>query len=205
MEVNNAKDEARNRQHQAKSAERQEKFWNRTGNRRLCQNPELCFGHHLPLEKELMRYSTLVFTALLAVLTFFAPTSADAQKAARATDKAPLPAVEILPVDIDVADHLFKADQERGGEVGTYVLGRVTDFAGRSVRGAGITLFSLDSDEVLVVTTNAFGYYRFPGLAEGSSYLIAVHHRKYLFVTGSISFTLEASPVQIDFQAEEAR
>lgn len=152
-----------------------------------------------------MRYSTLVFAAFLAVIASLTSTSAVAQKAeGRPIQKNPPPVIEISPVDEIVVDYLAKADQERGGNpASTYVMGRVTDFSGRSVRGAEITLFSLDSEDVKRVTTNAFGYYRFPNLNEGESYLIGVAHRKYIFVMGSISFTIEESPIQIDFQAEE--
>lgn len=143
-----------------------------------------------------MRYSTLVFAAFMAVFAPFASTSAVAQKAERV--------IEVNPVDEIIVDYLAKADQERGGDpAGTYVMGRVTDFSGRSVRGAAIMLFHLDSDEVFRATTNGFGYYRFPNLAEGANYLISIQHRKYIFVMGSVSFTTEATPLQIDFQAEE--
>ena len=149
-----------------------------------------------------MRYSTLIFTALFALLTTLGPETAFAQTADKQVKIQP-PAVQILPVDNVVAKYLERSDRDLGDTARSYVMGRVTDFGGRSVRGAEVTLFSLDSDEIKRATTNAFGYYRFPNLAEGESYLIAVAHRRYLFLTGSISFTVETTPIQIDFQAEE--
>lgn len=150
-----------------------------------------------------MRHLTLVFAALLAVSTSIAPNPTYAQKAEKQAQKTP-PAVEILPVDDVVVEYLERFDRDLGGNPArSYVMGRVTDFGGRSVRGAEVTLFSLDSDDIKRATTNAFGYYRFPNLAEGESYLIGVAHRRYLFVMGSVSFTVESTPIQIDFQAEE--
>jgi hypothetical protein len=151
-----------------------------------------------------MRYSTLVFAASLAVFASFGAGSAIAQKAERPVLKDPPPAIEVKPVEDFVIDYLAVSDRERGGDsAAAYVMGRVTDFSGRSVRGAEITLYNLDSDDVKRVVTNGFGYYRFPNLNDGQSYLISVKHRRYLFVMGSTSFTLEGAPIQIDFQAEE--
>lgn len=83
------------------------------------------------------------------------------------------------------------------------VLGRVTDFVGRSVRAARITLYCLDTDRVYRATSNSFGYYQFAGLTEGHSFLMSIDHTRYLFLNGSISITLDSEPVEIDFQAEK--
>jgi len=153
-----------------------------------------------------MRYRTLVFAVFLAVFASIVTNSANAQKAERPVQKTPPEVVDIKPIEDIIVDYLAKVDRESDTTpAATYVMGRITDFGGRSVRGAEVTLFSLDSDDIKRVTTNAFGYYRFANLAEGDSYLIAVNHRRYLFVGGSTSFTLESSPIQIDFQAEEMR
>ncbi len=82
------------------------------------------------------------------------------------------------------------------------VLGRVTDFAGRSVRSARITLFCLDTDQVHQVSTNAFGYYQFKTLIEGHNYLVSIDHPRHLFLAGSISVTIAEDPIEIDFRAE---
>lgn len=85
-----------------------------------------------------------------------------------------------------------------------YAVGRVTDFRGRSVKSAAITLYCIDSDQVRRVATNAFGYYRFETLAPGN-YVISIDHRSYLFVMGSLSFVVEDKPIEIDFRAERLR
>jgi hypothetical protein len=149
-----------------------------------------------------MRYSTLVFAAIVAVLASFGPSPTAAQRD-RPVQKNPSPVIEVKPVEDIVVDYLANSDRERGeDESGAYVMGRVTDFGGRSVRGAEVVLFSLDSDDVKRVVTNGFGYYRFQDLNLGESYLISVQHRRYLFVGGSTSFIVEGEPIQIDFQAE---
>ena len=153
-----------------------------------------------------MRYSKLVIAAFIAVTSFLASGSAIAQKADRPAPKETSPSVEIKPVEEIIFDHLANSDRERGADpAAAYVMGRITDFSGRSVRGAEVVLFSLDSDDVKRVVTNGFGYYRFQDLNLGESYLISVQHRRYIFVMGSTSFTLEGAPIQIDFQADELR
>lgn len=153
-----------------------------------------------------MRQSTLVFAAIMAVMASFGAGSAAAQKAERPAQKGPSPVIEVKPVEGIVVDYLANSDRERGeDESAAYVIGRITDFAGRSVRGAEVILFSLDSDETKRVVTNGFGYYRFQDLNPGESYLISVQHRRYLFLLGSTSFTIEGDPIQIDFQADEMR
>lgn len=153
-----------------------------------------------------MRYRILVIAAFAAVLAWIAPIAAYAQRAVVIPQRRP-PAVDIKPVDDVVAEHFAKVDKENGEETdSTYVMGRISDFSGRSIRGADVALFSLDSNELVRrVTTTPFGYYRFEGLKEGEGYLISVQHRRFIFVGGSISFTIESTPIQIDFQAEEMR
>lgn len=85
----------------------------------------------------------------------------------------------------------------------TFAVGRVTDIRGRGVRTAAVTLYCLDSSEVFHATSNAFGFYQLKDLEPGN-YLIAIQHRSYIFVTGSMSFTIESEPVEINFQAERA-
>ena len=95
-----------------------------------------------------MRQSTLVFAAIMAVMASFGAGSAAAQKAERPAQKGPSPVIEVKPVEGIVVDYLANSDRERGeDESAAYVMGRITDFAGRSVRGAEVILFSLDSDE----------------------------------------------------------
>ena len=123
-----------------------------------------------------MRYRKLAFAAILATFIGFAATTVEGQK-------------------------------DRPGEEATpNVTGRVTDFAGRSIRHAEITLFCLDSDEIVKVKTNSFGYYRIANLTEGHRYLLAgVQQRRYLFLITEIEFTVGNEPLEFDFLGEVAR
>ncbi len=85
------------------------------------------------------------------------------------------------------------------------VMGRVTDLTGRSINAAEITLFCVDSDEVIRVRSNAFGYYQVSGLADGHEYLLSVSHRKYLFVLGSESIVAGDQTFEINFIGESGR
>ncbi len=81
------------------------------------------------------------------------------------------------------------------------VSGRVTDYYGRSVSNARITVFNATSGEARSTTTNTFGYYKISDLAAGEFYVMNVAHRRYTFVSGSISFSLDADLTGMDFQA----
>jgi len=85
------------------------------------------------------------------------------------------------------------------------LMGRVTDLAGRSINAAEVTLFCVDSDEVVRVKSNAFGYYQVSGLANGHTYLLSVSHRRYLFVGGSESILAGDRTFEINFIGESGR
>lgn len=106
--------------------------------------------------------------------------------------------------------------QQRGGkearpfEIGppspdttiAYVTGRVTDVYGRGINRVRISLFNVDSDEQYTATTNAFGYYRINDLPVGDYYVMSVAHKRYLFLNGSTSFSLEDDLTGMDFVAD---
>lgn len=83
--------------------------------------------------------------------------------------------------------------------------GRVTDAAGRSVKAARIMLYCLETDQIYRASSNTFGYYQFKGLADGGTFLASISHARYIFLTGSLSFTLTGEPVEVDFQAGRIR
>ncbi len=143
-----------------------------------------------------MRYQNLVFSVFVGLIFSQIATVADAQV------RGIRQGIETKAVAGSLIDDLLKSDEEAGVDPGeTFAVGRVVDFAGRSVRSARVILYHLDTDQVNLIDSNSFGYYRFSGLKEGN-YLIAVEHRRYLFVTASMSFTIEGAPVEINFRAE---
>lgn len=81
------------------------------------------------------------------------------------------------------------------------VTGRVTDAYGRGIYGARVTLVNATSGAAATALTNSFGYYRFNEVPTGDFYVMSVSARRYLFVNGTTSFSLEDNLAGIDFQA----
>ncbi|MEQ1764129.1 MAG: carboxypeptidase-like regulatory domain-containing protein [Pyrinomonadaceae bacterium] len=77
----------------------------------------------------------------------------------------------------------------------------MTDSYGRAISSAKLTLTNASTGEVSAVYTNTFGYYTFKGLPVGDFFVMTVQHRRYLFVSGSVSFSLEDNIAGLDFQA----
>ena len=123
-----------------------------------------------------MRHRNLIFAAFLAISIGFSAATVEGQKG------------------------------RPGEEVAANVIGKVEDLAGRSIRHAKITVYCLDSDEFVSATSNSFGYYRITGLKEGHAYmLVGVEHKRYLFLTAPLEFTVGSEPVELNLFGEFAR
>jgi hypothetical protein len=85
------------------------------------------------------------------------------------------------------------------------VTGRVTDFAGRSVKAAKVRFIGVEFDETVTVRTNAFGYYQVAELTSGHSYFVSVNHRRYLFLIAPTEVLVGDEPLEFNFQGELAR
>lgn len=83
-----------------------------------------------------------------------------------------------------------------------FVTGRVTDVYGRGISRTRISLFNLNRDGEYTATSNAFGYYRINDLPVGDFYVMSVAHKRYLFLNGSTSFSLEDNLTGMDFVAD---
>lgn len=83
------------------------------------------------------------------------------------------------------------------------VSGRVTDSSGRGISGARLTVFNVITGEARYASSNTFGYYKFTGLQTGEFYIMSVEHKRYLFLTPSISFSLEDNISGLNFQASK--
>lgn len=81
------------------------------------------------------------------------------------------------------------------------VAGRVTDAFGRAISSAKLTLHNASTGEMSIVYTNSFGYYKFEGIPVGDFFVMSVEARRYIFVNGSVSFSLEDSIEGLNFQA----
>ena len=141
-----------------------------------------------PEGKELMRHRILVFATVLGLFAAFTAQAQDSEIAAAFGESFRL----------DVGGKKSESETPQ-------VIGRITDFAGRSVRTAEVRFVGVEFDEVVSVKSNAFGFYQTAGLTPGRSYFISVHHRKYLFLIPTIEVVVGDEPVEYDFLGELAR
>jgi hypothetical protein len=81
------------------------------------------------------------------------------------------------------------------------IAGRVTDSYGRAIASAKLTLTNAMTGQVETAYTNTFGYYKFDAVQVGDFFVMSVQHRRYLFVNGSVSFSLEDNISGLNFQA----
>lgn len=81
------------------------------------------------------------------------------------------------------------------------ITGRVIDGYGRAISSAKLTLTDALTGEVRVVYTNTFGFYTFKGVPVGDFFVMTAEHRRYIFVNGSVSFSLEDNISGLNFQA----
>lgn len=58
--------------------------------------------------------------------------------------------------------------------------GRITDSSGNGVPRVRVSL-TKSSGEILTVTTNAFGYYKFEGVEVGQNYTLQANSKRYIF------------------------
>ena len=134
-----------------------------------------------------MRHRNLVFTALLALFAAFSVYSQDIGDA-------------FGPEFEGYINSGRKADPST-----PQVFGQITDLAGRSVKSAVVSFIGLDTDEVVTVRSNVFGYYQTADLTPGKTYIISVEHRRYLFLLPSLEVTVGEQPIEFNFMGEFAR
>ena len=137
-----------------------------------------------------MRHRYLVFAALLALFAAFSAYSQDYSQDIGDAFGGPKRSI----------DGSRKADPST-----PQVFGQITDIAGRSVKSAVVSFIGLDTDEVVTVRSNVFGYYQTADLTPGKTYLISVEHRRYLFLLPSLEVTVGEQPIEFNFMGESAR
>lgn len=80
------------------------------------------------------------------------------------------------------------------------VSGRVTDSAGRGLRGTRVEILNASTNEVRATTTNTFGYYSFSNLPVGDFYVLSVpSSRRGWARTNSYTFTLDDNLTSMNF------
>ena len=81
------------------------------------------------------------------------------------------------------------------------VVGRVVSSGGRGISGARVTMWDTNTGQLIIRTTNSFGYYRFDNLAVSHFYVATVENRGMTFANSTRSFTLDNDLVGFNFFA----
>lgn len=81
--------------------------------------------------------------------------------------------------------------------------GRVSSAKGRGLPNATLTLTGGDLSAPLYARTNSFGYYRFPNVPTGATYVITISAKGFSFAAASQAFHLSEDYGQADFIAEQ--
>lgn len=82
------------------------------------------------------------------------------------------------------------------------VAGKVVDAGGRGLSRVSVTLTDSQGRSVYA-TTNAFGRYRFDGVAAGDVYTVSVASKRYSFAVSSQAVLLQDAIDNVDFMASE--
>lgn len=78
------------------------------------------------------------------------------------------------------------------------ISGQVTDGFGRTVSGANVIIS--DSTTIRTVKTNSFGYYNFFDIEAGSTVIVSVNHKQYVFAPQVVS--VNENVTDLNFTAE---
>ncbi len=81
------------------------------------------------------------------------------------------------------------------------VRGRVLTARGQPISHAQVALYNADLDQWTIARTGSFGYYSFHDLPVSNFYVLVVIHKRYLFLDGSRTFTLEGDMFNVNFVA----
>ena len=81
------------------------------------------------------------------------------------------------------------------------ISGRVATADGTGIGGARMTLQNATTGEIVISTTNPFGYYTFENMMVGDFYILNVNHKRFQFIDGQRSFTLDEDLQGLNFTA----
>ena len=80
------------------------------------------------------------------------------------------------------------------------VSGRVVSGKGRGVYRAGVSLTNTTTGEIKYASTNSSGYYRFPDVSVGATYILEVRHKVYNFTPQVVTVLDEVE--NLDFRTQ---
>lgn len=81
--------------------------------------------------------------------------------------------------------------------------GRISNSSGRGIRNVRLMLAGGSLTEPIYVYSTSFGYYQFPEVPTGQTYIVTVNAKRYTFNPSSILVNLSDSLDDIDFVGEE--
>ncbi len=79
------------------------------------------------------------------------------------------------------------------------IAGRALTLNGYGVPGARIEVMNLTTGEVMMATTNPFGYYAFKGVTSEVTYMVTISHKRHQFIDSQRTITLNEDLVGLDF------
>ena len=82
------------------------------------------------------------------------------------------------------------------------ISGRVTDAFGRGISGALVRIQDANGSYGRLARTNSFGYYTFPDVPTGASYVIVPSHKRYVFDPPSIVYQHVDEIGNLDFSGQ---
>lgn len=81
------------------------------------------------------------------------------------------------------------------------ISGRIMAADGVGIRNAVITVTGGNLTQPIVVKSSAFGYYNIDGLDLGSTYVVTINSKRFVFANPSVVVSLQESVSELDFQA----
>ena len=81
------------------------------------------------------------------------------------------------------------------------ISGRVMAADGTGIRNAVITITGGNLTQPIVIKSSAFGYYNVDGLELGSTYVVTINSKRFVFANPSVVVSLQESVSELDFQA----
>ena len=107
--------------------------------------------------------------------------------------------VNVTPSAGQVVTCTFQNAQLRASAAKVSISGRSMMSNSRPIKGAILTLWDIETNEMRQVTTNTYGHYQFADVEVGKFYVVTISHPRYVFSQNMQSFSLEDNLTNMDF------
>jgi hypothetical protein len=101
----------------------------------------------------------------------------------------------------DISHLVFCFESLAPSAASASVGGRVTNSFGYGIGGVGVVMSDVQNGTVWTALTNPFGYYTIDGPEVGNFYTISVSHKRFSFIDGTRTFSLNDNISGMDFVA----